>query len=64
MSFSKTIPSFFLGILKVLKLISFFSLEMASRRLIVMTRSERDRIRWRNKSFAELFMEGVQQMSF
>ena len=37
---------------------------MASRRLAVMTRSERDRIRWRNKSFAELFIEGVQQMSF
>ena len=29
-----------------------------------MTRSERDRIRWRNKSFAELIIEGVQQMSF
>ena len=54
MSFSKTITSLFLSILKVLKLISFFSLEMASRRLTVMTRSERDRIRWRNKSFAEL----------
>ena len=37
---------------------------MASRRLAVMIRSERDRIRWKNKSFAELFIEGVQQMSF
>ena len=45
---------------------SFFSLKMAigSRRLAVMTRSERDRIRWRNKSFAELFIEGVQQMIY
>ena len=42
----------FLSILKILKLISFVNLEMASRRLAVMTRSERDKIRWRNKCFA------------
>ena len=42
MSFSKTITSLFLSILKILKLISYFSLEMASRRLAVITRSEKD----------------------
>ena len=57
MSLSRTNTSLFLSILRVLKLISFFSLEMASRRLSAMTRSERDRIRWRNKSFAELFID-------
>ena len=62
MSFSKT--SLFLSILKLLKLISFFSQEMDDKSLAVMTRSERDRIRWRSKSFAELFIEEVQKMSF
>ena len=47
----------------ILKLVSFVSWKMASGRLAVMTRSERDKIRWRNKNFAELFIE-VQQMSF
>ena len=45
MSFSKTSTSSFLSILKVLKLISFFSLEIAIRRVDVITRSERDRMR-------------------
>ena len=57
MASSKTSTSLFLSILKVLKFIIFFSLEMASRRFAVITRSERDIIRWRNNSFAELFIE-------
>ena len=48
MSFSKTIISLFLSILKVLKLIRFFSPKMDSGRLAVVTSSERDRIETNN----------------